>query len=69
MVPNPGPAEPLLHYGTDEQRQRYLPSPGGRRHPLLRLTGPYAGSDAGGTTDVGIVCKGEWKVARCSACA
>ncbi len=59
MVPNSlGPAELLLHYGTDEQRQRYLPSLAkGDDIPCFALTGPYAGSDAGGMTDVGIVCK------------
>ncbi|VTM10043.1 acyl-CoA dehydrogenase [Pseudomonas aeruginosa] len=63
MVPNSlGPAELLLHYGTDEQRQRYLPSLArGEDIPCFALTGPYAGSDAGGMTDVGIVCKGEWE--------
>lgn len=63
MVPNSlGPAELLLHYGTDEQRQRYLPSLAkGDDIPCFALTGPYAGSDAGGMTDVGIVCKGEWE--------
>ncbi|MCJ1884348.1 acyl-CoA dehydrogenase [Pseudomonas sp. LA21] len=62
MVPNSlGPAELLLHYGTDEQRQRYLPRLAtGEEIPCFALTSPQAGSDAGGMTDTGIVCKGQW---------
>ncbi|KAF1066970.1 MAG: Acyl-coenzyme A dehydrogenase [Pseudomonas citronellolis] len=63
MVPNSlGPAELLLHYGTDAQRQRYLPSLArGEDIPCFALTSPHAGSDAGGMTDIGIVCKGQWE--------
>ncbi|WP_165664546.1 acyl-CoA dehydrogenase [Metapseudomonas otitidis] len=63
MVPNSlGPAELLLHYGTDEQRQHYLPRLArGEDIPCFALTGPLAGSDAGAMPDVGIVCKGQWK--------
>ena len=45
MVPNSlGPAELLLHYGTDEQRQRYLPSLAkGDDIPCFALTGPLRG--------------------------
>ncbi|WP_068826490.1 acyl-CoA dehydrogenase [Pseudomonas sp. BMS12] len=62
MVPNSlGPAELLLHYGTDEQRQHYLPRlAGGEEIPCFALTGPLAGSDAGAMPDTGIVCKGPW---------
>ena len=46
MVPNSlGPAELLLHYGTDEQRQYYLPRLArGEEIPCFALTGPLAGS-------------------------
>ncbi|MCC1799860.1 acyl-CoA dehydrogenase family protein, partial [Salmonella enterica subsp. enterica serovar Indiana] len=49
MVPNSlGPAELLLHYGTDEQRNHYLPRLArGDDIPCFALTGPLAGSDAG----------------------
>jgi acyl-CoA dehydrogenase len=62
MVPNSlGPAELLMHYGTDDQRNHYLPRLArGDEIPCFALTGPYAGSDAGAMNDVGIVCKGEW---------
>lgn len=62
MVPNSlGPAELLLHYGTDAQRQRYLPRLAtGEEIPCFALTSPQAGSDAGGMTDIGTVCKGQW---------
>ena len=63
MVPNSlGPAELLLHYGTDEQRQHYLPRLArGDDIPCFALTGPLAGSDAGAMPDVGIICKGDWQ--------
>ena len=63
MVPNSlGPAELLLHYGTDEQRDHYLPRLArGEEVPCFALTGPMAGSDAGAMTDVGIVCRGQWE--------
>jgi acyl-CoA dehydrogenase len=61
-VPNSlGPAELLVHYGTDEQKQHYLPRlADGREVPCFALTGPFAGSDATSIPDYGIVCKGEW---------
>ncbi|MDH5631470.1 MAG: acyl-CoA dehydrogenase [Gammaproteobacteria bacterium] len=60
MVPNSlGPAELLLHYGTDEQRDHYLPKlASGEDVPCFALTGPEAGSDAGAMPDNGVVCKG-----------
>ncbi len=63
MVPNSlGPAELLLHYGTDEQRNYYLPRlADGREIPCFALTGPEAGSDAGAIPDTGIVCKGMYQ--------
>lgn len=62
MVPNSlGPAELLLHYGTDEQKNHFLPRLAvGKELPCFALTGPSAGSDAGAMPDVGIVCKGEF---------
>ncbi len=58
-VPNSlGPAELLLHYGSDEQKNYYLPRLAvGDEIPCFALTGPYAGSDATSIPDFGIVCK------------
>jgi len=60
MVPNSlGPAELLLHYGTEQQKSYYLPRLAlGQEIPCFALTGPSAGSDAGAMTDYGIVCRG-----------
>lgn len=60
-VPNSlGPAELLLHYGTEEQKNYYLPRLArGEEVPCFALTSPDAGSDAGAMTDTGIVCWGE----------
>jgi len=62
MVPNSlGPGELLMHYGTDQQKQHYLPRlAGGDEIPCFALTSPVAGSDAGAIPDKGIVCKGKW---------
>ncbi len=62
MVPNSlGPAELLLHYGTDEQKEKYLHRLArGLEVPCFALTGPYAGSDAGAIPDYGVVCNGEF---------
>lgn len=59
MVPNSlGPAKLLLAYGTDEQKNRYLPKLAtGEEIPCFALTGPHAGSDAGAMPDTGIVCR------------
>lgn len=48
MVPNSlGPAELLLHYGFDKQKDYYLPRlADGREIPCFALTEPQAGSDA-----------------------
>ncbi len=61
-VPNSlGPAELLMHYGTEEQKRHYLPRlADGREIPCLALTGPFAGSDATSIPDYGIVGMGEW---------
>jgi acyl-CoA dehydrogenase len=63
MVPNSlGPAELLLHYGTLEQKEYYLPRLAqGQEIPCFALTGPEAGSDAGSITDYGIVGYGEYE--------
>jgi acyl-CoA dehydrogenase len=60
MVPNSlGPAELLLHYGTEQQKNYYLPRLAkGFEMPCFALTGPEAGSDAGAIPDFGIVCRG-----------
>jgi acyl-CoA dehydrogenase len=62
-VPNSlGPGELLLHYGTDEQKNHYLPRLArGEDVPCFGLTGPTAGSDATSIPDYGIVCKGKHK--------
>ncbi|GAB2783832.1 acyl-CoA dehydrogenase FadE [Halomonas shantousis] len=59
-VPNSlGPGELLLKYGTEEQKDHYLPRlADGREIPCFGLTGPRAGSDATSLPDVGIVCRG-----------
>jgi acyl-CoA dehydrogenase len=58
-VPNSlGPAELLLHYGTEEQKNHYLPRlADGREIPCFGLTNPWAGSDATSIPDFGVVCK------------
>ena len=57
MVPNSlGPGELLIHYGTQEQKDKYLPGlADGSYIPCFGLTGPYNGSDATGDIDEGIV--------------
>ena len=58
-VPNSlGPGELLLKYGTEEQKDYYLPRlADGREIPCFALTGPNAGSDAASIPDQGIVCR------------
>ena len=60
MVPNSlGPAELLLHYGTEAQKDYYLPRlAAGAEIPCFALTSPYAGSDAAAIPDLGVVCMG-----------
>ena len=59
-VPNSlGPGELLLKYGSQAQKDHYLPRlADGREIPCFGLTGPRAGSDATSIPDTGIVCKG-----------
>jgi acyl-CoA dehydrogenase len=63
MVPNSlGPAELLLNYGTEEQKNHYLPRLAkGVEIPCFGLTNPHAGSDAAAIPDFGVVCKGTWE--------
>lgn len=62
MVPNSlGPAQLLLHYGTEAQKDYYLPRlASGEEIPCFALTGPEAGSDAAAMPDRGIVCRQEF---------
>ena len=59
-VPNSlGPGELLLHYGTDEQKEHYLPRLArGEEIPCFALTSPRVGSDASSIYDTGVVCRG-----------
>ncbi len=59
MIPNSvGPGKLLLKYGTDTQKQYWLPRlASGDEIPCFALTGPEAGSDAGAIPDTGIVCE------------
>lgn len=62
MVPNSlGPAELLLHYGTDKQKNYYLPRlANGSEIPCFALTGPETGSDATNLPDKGVICRREF---------
>lgn len=57
MVPNSlGPSELLMHYGTQKQRDYYLPKlAAGKEIPCFGLTEPLAGSDANAITSNGVV--------------
>ncbi|KPJ96644.1 MAG: acyl-CoA dehydrogenase [Gammaproteobacteria bacterium SG8_11] len=61
MVPNSlGPGELIMHYGTQEQKDYYLPKLArGEEIPAFALTEPGAGSDAGAMTSRGIIFKDE----------
>lgn len=63
MVPNSlGPGKLLLEYGTNEQKEYYLPRLAvGQEIPCFALTNPEAGSDAGAIPDFGIVCRGDFQ--------
>ena len=63
MVPNSlGPAELLLHYGTEDQKKYYLPRLArGEEVPCFALTEPHAGSDAASGRSSGVVCRGTYK--------
>lgn len=64
MVPNSlGPGELLTLYGTDQQRNNYLPKlANGELIPCFGLTGPNNGSDATGNIDKGYVFKEDGKI-------
>ena len=59
MVPNSlGPGELLMHFGTEKQKDHYLPRLAhGEEIPCFALTSPQAGSDAAAMPDEGVVCK------------
>src|SRR5262245_26200958 len=61
MVPNSlGPAELLIHYGTEAQKDRWLPALArGEEIPCFALTEPGAGSDAGAISATGVVFRGD----------
>lgn len=63
MVPNSlGPAELLLRYGTEEQRQYYLPRLAAAEEiPCFGLTSSHVGSDAANMQDRGVVCYGDYQ--------
>ena len=64
MVPNSlGPGELLTHYGTDKQKDNYLPRlSNGELIPCFGLTGPNNGSDATGNIDEGVLVKKDNKI-------
>ncbi|NYT38519.1 acyl-CoA dehydrogenase [Allopusillimonas soli] len=59
MVPNSlGPGELLLQFGTQAQRDYWLPRLAkGQEIPCFGLTSPEAGSDAASMVDTGVVCR------------
>lgn len=61
VVPNSlGPGELLHLFGTEEQKDHWLPRlADGREIPAFALTSEDAGSDAASMTDRGVVCWGE----------
>ncbi|MDX2155186.1 MAG: acyl-CoA dehydrogenase [Hyphomicrobiaceae bacterium] len=63
MVPNSlGPGELIEKYGTDAQKDHYLPRLAkGLEVPCFSLTGPTSGSDAATMRDIGVVTKGVWE--------
>lgn len=66
MVPNSlGPGELLMEFGTQAQKDFYLPRlADGRDIPCFGLTSPDAGSDAAAMKDSGVVCYGDYKGER-----
>ena len=70
MVPNSlGPGELLMQFGTDEQRDHWLPRlADGREIPAFGLTSPEAGSDAASMIDEGVICEANIRAVRSWAC-
>lgn len=66
MVPNSlGPGELMMRFGTDAQRDYWLPRlADGREIPAFGLTSPEAGSDAASMIDTGVICWGQWRGER-----
>ena len=64
MVPNSlGPGELLIKYGTEAQKNKYLPGLAkGDYIPCFGLTGPNNGSDATGSIDEGLVFEEDGKL-------
>ena len=64
MVPNSlGPGELLIKYGTEAQKNKYLPGlADGDYIPCFGLTGPNNGSDATGSIDEGFVFEEDGKL-------
>ncbi len=62
-VPNSlGPGELLIKYGTEAQKDYYLPRlASGEEIPCFALTGPNVGSDATSLPDTGVVTRGQWE--------
>jgi acyl-CoA dehydrogenase len=63
MVPNSlGPGELIEKYGTQQQKDYYLPRLAqGREIPCFALTGPTSGSDAANMRDIGVVTRGMYQ--------
>jgi len=66
IVPNSlGPGELIMLYGTQAQKDHYLPRlADGREVPCFALTSLDAGSDAAAMADRGVVCYQTWKGKR-----
>jgi acyl-CoA dehydrogenase len=66
MIPNSlGLGELIEAYGTDEQRNRYLPRLAqGQDIPCLAMTGPASGSDAATMRDIGTIVRINYKGAE-----
>lgn len=62
-VPNSlGPAELLLKYGTEQQKDHYLPRLAkGIEVPCFALTSECVGSDAAALADKGVICRGKYQ--------
>jgi acyl-CoA dehydrogenase len=63
MVPNSlGPAELLMKYGTEQQKNMYLPKlSSGELIPCFGLTGIHSGSDAANMRDTGVIVEKDGK--------